>query len=196
MITDKAANVRCHFLKDDIQNLLPKDRVPPYVIRHGADWRCTRCGALRLDGGIYCYACGAHNRFGFVYRDDSPALPATVRYHGTHFRTCLFCGNDHIPEDALFCIMCGKPVTNPCIPDRFWNKKASSGLALLKVQTRHLCSPGVRYCPECGCPTFFLLNGIDDFVGSNAGASVILLHGILENLNINSLFILLFDCFN
>jgi len=175
MITDKAANVRCHFLKDDIQNLLPKDRVPPYVIRQGADWRCTRCGALRLNGGAYCYACGAHNRFGFVYRDDSPALPATVRYHGTHFRTCLFCGNDHISDDALYCIMCGKPVANPCVPDKSWRKTAS--------QTRHLCSPGVRYCPECGSRTLFSLSGMDDSVDSNAGASAACDENTLNPLN-------------
>lgn len=172
MITDKAANVRCHFLKDDIQNLQPKDRVPPYIIKHNADWRCTRCGVLRLSGAAFCYACGAHNRFGFVFREDPPALPAAVHYHGTHFRFCLFCGNVHISDDALFCMMCGKPVSNPCIPDRLREKNASSGLALLNVQTRHLCPPGVRYCPDCGSRTLFRVSGIDDGLGSDVGASV------------------------
>ena len=121
-------------------------------IEHTAGWRCTRCGAPRLEGSMYCYACGARNHFGFCCADQPPEPPVTVPYHGNHFRSCPFCGNPLMNEDALFCIMCGKPAANPCIPARYLSKPGTFS---------HLCPPGVRFCPTCGSRTLFSLKNID-----------------------------------
>lgn len=132
---------------------------------------CSRCGAPRLDGAAFCFTCGDYNRYEFIFRKDPPAVPPAVQYHGTHFTSCPFCGNAHIPDDALYCIQCGKPVTNPCLPNRLRDQTTSSGLARLDLQSRHLCSPGVLYCPDCGSRTLFGVSGVDDRLGPDAGAS-------------------------
>ncbi len=170
-ITDQAAKTRCHFLKNDLMNLKPTDRKPPYTIKHGAQWRCTRCGALRLDGGMFCYECGARNQFGFVCRDDSPDLPAPVRYNGIHFQVCFFCGNTHMPQEARFCIICGMPATNPCLPTRLWAHTFYSSLSQLDPKTRHLCPPGIRFCPSCGSRTVFSESGIEDSFDFKEGSA-------------------------
>ena len=141
-VTDKAAKARCHFLKDDLQNLKPEDRTSPSGISHTAQWRCTRCGAPRLEGILYCCQCGARNQFGFARPFSVLPFPEnTDPYKMNEDRrlsVCLYCGQAVQDADARFCMMCGRPVVNEC------------------TACGHRNNAFARYCEKCGRRTLFL----------------------------------------
>ncbi len=156
-ITDKAAETRCHFLKSDLSSIYPKDRNITSPIHFNARWRCEKCGAPRIDFGKHCFNCGRHH-FVFSVKDDAPPDPVSLRYRGIHFRSCPFCGNSDLPEDAIYCTICGKLVTNTCIPHKYEKWSYAKYLSNIKKGLFHQCYPGTRHCISCGAITLF---GID-----------------------------------
>ena len=155
LITEKAAGIRCHFLKQDLSNLRPADRDTPLRIGFTAAWRCLACGAPRMDDSPYCYHCGRKNRFGFSVWEDAPA-PPVLRLSGDkkaasdgppdpfamnrdlRLSRCCYCGRAKHDKDALFCVTCGRPVVNFCTGcSRRYGSR-------------------VRFCGQCGKPTVFL----------------------------------------
>ena len=146
MVTEKAAKTRCHFLSDDLANL-PADcdslSGTPFTI----SWWCSRCHVPRLDDSPYCYSCGSRTRFVYVAETGprpDPCAPAGSPYRtndGLRLMKCLYCGRSRHDRDALFCVLCGKPVVNVC---PFCSHRNIS-LA--------------RYCVKCGRKSVFSAEG-------------------------------------
>lgn len=143
MTTEKAAKTRCHFLAEDLANMPPADCDSLMRIPFTISWRCSECHAPRIDDHPYCYFCGARNLF--VYIPETGPHPDPRPSAGSPFRTndglrlikCLHCGRSRHDRDALFCVMCGKPVVNVC------------------PRCSHRNISFARYCVKCGRQTVF-----------------------------------------
>ena len=155
-VTSSAAKIRCSFLKEDLRNS-PKASAEEIVSRimFSTQWRCRKCGALRLEDTDYCYHCGTKGRYGFVSATSPSPKPLRLRYSGFHFSSCPVCGNDDLPQDDYYCRICGNPVANPCIPWRVRNHSISHLIYLAENGSVHLNPPGARYCLTCGQPTLY-----------------------------------------
>ena len=156
LVTESAAGTRCHFLKEDLRNTSMSmasailDR-----ITFTAQWRCRKCGAMKLTGTDYCYHCGSKNSFSLTTKPSPSRQPVFIRYTGHRFSSCPVCGNNEMPHSSQYCPICGNVVSNPCIPRRVRNRNISHLLDLVRNGSVHLNPPGARYCLTCGAPTFY-----------------------------------------
>ena len=159
-VTAAAAKIRCSFLKEDLRNtsLEGADRILRKM-SFTTQWRCRKCGALRLPDQEYCYHCGSKNRYGFVSADEPSPRPVMLRYNGSRYSSCPACGNDYLPADYNYCTICGAPAANPCIPGRVRNHSIEHLLDLAESGSVHLNPPGSRYCLTCGAPTLYRDHG-------------------------------------
>lgn len=153
-VTDSAAKTRCHFVKEDLRNSqISMAAKICGQISFSAQWRCRKCGALRLSDENYCYNCGSKNLFSLCIASASCQTPIIVPYNNYQFSLCPVCGNDDIPPDSSYCTICGNTAANPCIPWRFRNRTAPQLMNLAKAGVVHLNPPGCRYCLICGAVT-------------------------------------------
>lgn len=154
MVTDSAAKTRCHFVREDLRNT--QMSIATEVIdgiSFSAQWRCRKCGALRLSGSTYCYYCGGRNQFSLISKPTPCQKPRLLKYRGLQFSSCPVCGNDSIPPGANYCTICGNAAANLCIPWRVRNRSVSHLMALAENGVVHANPPGCRYCLTCGSPT-------------------------------------------
>lgn len=156
LVTPSAARIRCGLLRLDLNKPLNHE-LSTYIneMRFTAQWRCQNCGALRRDGSDYCYHCGSRNRFGLITGEAPSHVPVSIKYARFRYSVCPVCGNADIADDANYCIICGNPVSNPCMPRRIRNRSISRLLSLVKSDTVHLNPPGTRYCLSCGAKTVY-----------------------------------------
>ena len=160
-VTSTAAKTRCHFLKSDLRNM-PGHQANALMERaiFTAQWRCTKCGALRMKDVEYCYYCGTKNCYSLISMETPEPKPIFLRYNGNRFSSCPVCGNADILPDANYCHICGNTVANPCT---CWRKKNRSIMHLLELAGKgsvHLNPPGCRYCQTCGSKTLHGLQQI------------------------------------
>jgi len=156
MVTTAAAKIRCGILKLDLNKPL-KSELQTYIngMRFAAQWRCRNCGALRRDGSDYCYHCGSRKRFSLITGQAPSHVPLSVKYAKFRYSVCPVCGNEAITNDACYCMICGNPVSNPCMPWRIHKRSISHLLSLARSGSVHLNPPGARFCLSCGAKTVF-----------------------------------------
>ena len=155
-VTGAAAKIRCSFLKEDLRNTaMTEAQTILRRIAFSTQWRCRKCGALRLADVDYCYHCGSKGRYGFVSARTPSPKPLRLRYNGERFSSCPVCGNGNIAPDSNFCDICGSPAANPCIPWRVHNHDLDHLMYLAETGSVHMNPPGSRFCLTCGQPTLY-----------------------------------------
>lgn len=141
-VTGAAAKIRCSFLKEDLRNTAMQQAVAILgKISLTTQWRCRKCGALRMENTDYCYHCGTKGRYGFISAETPSRRPLKLRYNGLHFSSCPVCGNEDISFDANYCHICGHPVANPCVSWRIRDHRIGHLMSLAESGSVHMNPP-------------------------------------------------------
>lgn len=145
-ITKAAAVTRLAKLREDLRQTRMDTAQQVFDnMKHKAQYRCRNCGARKLPKARACYLCGSRNKFDYYAADEPVKVPHPLPYRNERFTSCPFCGNEDIRPDDENCIICGKILANPCLPDHSRNRNAQT----------HLNPPECRFCTSCGATTWY-----------------------------------------
>ena len=163
IISHEFAQVRIDSLWRDFDMTPSSDRERLSNFSFTSCWMCSDCSAPWIDPSRrICYNCGTHNSAKLFLQKDIvdlklPPRPVRIPYKGLCLTSCPFCGNEDIPDNSTYCIICGKALTNPCIPQLPLERTVRSAIAMIPHQQSHLNAPGINYCLICGSRTLYSL---------------------------------------
>lgn len=120
---------------------------------HRAAWFCWVCHTKRRRASLYCPGCG--HAWHYEYLDPGkPAKPVMSLRENGQFEFCSVCGNADLPEDAVYCPVCGCPVMNEC-ENAFQTDGDFIRSGMEIIRGTHYCRPTDIFCGDCGVVTAF-----------------------------------------
>lgn len=133
---------------------------------------CDDCSSVfMIRGAKYCPICGAKAKIIKPGVDESVGRiyeKIELNEKG-QVKECAVCGNEEHVNEALYCMICGKPIVNRCVSaiNEIYDDQ-------LTCQHTEPLPGNARYCPYCGGRTTFLVENVlrewEKVIASSSGS--------------------------